>query len=256
MHSNDSPAPIGIIGGTALAELAGIDSDHALVDVETPFGAPSGPMLAGRLAGRDVRFVMRHGPGHKLTPHRINYRANIRALADAGCRQVIAIAAVGGITEPMRSGRIVIPHQIIDYSWGRAHSFYDDPDTGTLDHIDFTTPYAQQLRDGLIHAGQTLDMDPACHAVHGITQGPRLETAAEIDRMARDGCDIVGMTGMPEAALAREAGLDYACCAVVVNKAAGRSGGAAIHAEIEATLAQGIQDIEQILLAVVPALMD
>ncbi|GAB3685848.1 S-methyl-5'-thioinosine phosphorylase [Salinisphaera aquimarina] len=247
-------APIGIIGGTALAALAGLDDAQQPSTADTPFGPPSGPLLRGRLATRDVCFVMRHGPGHKLAPHRINYRANIRALADAGCRQVIAIAAVGGITEPMRSGRIVIPDQIIDYSWGRAHSFYDDPDGGVLDHIDFTTPYATPLCEALIRGAEAAGLDPAGSGVHGVTQGPRLETAAEIDRMERDGCDIVGMTGMPEAALAREAGLDYACCAVVVNKAAGRSGGTAIHAEIEATLAQGMVDIERLLEQTLPQL--
>jgi purine nucleoside phosphorylase len=154
----------------------------------------------------------------------------------------------------MRTGRIVIPDQIIDYSWGRAHSFYDAPEGGLLDHIDFTEPYDAGLSKALVGAATELDLDPAAGGVHGVTQGPRLETAAEIDRMARDGCDIVGMTGMPEAALAREAGLDYACCAVVVNKAAGRSGGTAIHAEIEATLAQGMADIERLLVAVLPKL--
>jgi len=246
--------PIGIIGGTALADLAGLSGSTREMRVNTPYGKPSGPLLRGELAGRDACFVMRHGPGHKLAPHRINYRANIRALADAGCKHVIAIAAVGGITEPMRSGRIVVPHQIIDYSWGRAHSFYDDPADGDLDHIDFTDPYASQLRGALVRSAAGLELDPADHAVHGVTQGPRLETAAEIDRMERDGCDIVGMTGMPEAALAREVGLFYACCAVVVNKAAGRSGGTAIHAEIKTTLAQGMNDMQQILEAVVPTL--
>ncbi|MDA3921518.1 MAG: S-methyl-5'-thioinosine phosphorylase [Salinisphaera sp.] len=248
--------PIGIIGGTALAELAGVvvakgDQEPC---VSTPYGPPSGPLVRRELAGRDVCFLMRHGPGHKLAPHRINYRANIRALADAGCRQVIAIAAVGGITEPMRSGRIVVPHQIIDYSWGREHSFYDDPQDAPLDHIDFTDPYAPTLRNVLLAAAENLGLDPASRAVHGVTQGPRLETAAEIDRMERDGCDIVGMTGMPEAALACEAGMAYACCAVVVNKAAGRSGGTAIHAEIEATLARGMSDMQAILETAVPAL--
>lgn len=240
-------APIGIIGGTALANLAALDNAETRDATTTAYGPPSGPLVRGRLADRDVCFVMRHGPGHRLAPHRINYRANIRALADAGCRQVIAIAAVGGISDAMRGGRIVIPDQIIDYSWGRAHSFYDDPDGGALDHVDFTTPYDATLRDALARSAAELELDPAVGGVHGVTQGPRLETAAEIDRMALDGCDIVGMTGMPEAALAREAGLDYACCAVVVNKAAGRSGGTAIHAEIETTLARGMADIQAIL---------
>lgn len=252
--SPNDGAPIGIIGGTALADLAALEAAETREPVETAYGLPSGPLVRGRLARRQLCFVMRHGPGHKLAPHRINYRANIRALADAGCRRVIGIAAVGGITPPMRAGRIVIPDQLIDYSWGRAHTFYDDVTGGALDHIDFTEPYSEPLRGALIEAARELAMDPAARGVHGVTQGPRLETAAEIDRMARDGCDIVGMTGMPEAALAREAGMDYACCAVVVNAAAGRSDGAPIHAEIETTLARGMADIERLLVTVLPNL--
>ncbi|HET7314702.1 S-methyl-5'-thioinosine phosphorylase [Salinisphaera sp.] len=247
-------APIGIIGGTALAELAGVTQQDEPAWPETAYGAPSGPLVRGRFAGREVCFVMRHGRDHRISPHAINYRANIRALADAGCRQVIAIAAVGGISETMTPGRIVIPHQVVDYSWGRAHTFYDDPEGGELDHIDFTDPYTPALRQALIDAATALDFEPADAAVHGVTQGPRLETAAEIDRMERDGCDIVGMTGMPEAALAREAGLSYACAAVVVNKAAGRTGGIAIHAEIKATLTRGMIDIERLLESVVPTI--
>lgn len=246
--------PIGIIGGTALAQLAGVQAAADPTTPNTDYGQASGPLVLGEFAGREVCFVMRHGPGHRIAPHAINYRANIRALADAGCRQVIAVAAVGGITEGMTPGRIVVPHQIVDYSWGRAHTFYDDPASGELDHIDFTDPYAPTLRQALIRSADELGLDPAGQAVHGVTQGPRLETAAEIDRMERDGCDIVGMTGMPEAGLAREAGLYYACAAVVVNKAAGRTGGLAIHAEIEATLTQGMVDIECLLEAVVPTL--
>lgn len=249
-----SAAPIGLIGGTALAELSAMEGRGEPAWPETAFGPPSGALVRGRSAGRELCFVMRHGPGHRVAPHAINYRANIRALADAGCRRVIAISAVGGISAAMRPGRIVVPHQIIDYSWGRAHSFYDDPGAGVLEHIDFTDPYTEDLRAALVAGANRLGLDPAAQAVHGVTQGPRLETAAEIDRMERDGCDIVGMTGMPEAGLAREAGLDYACCAVVVNKAAGRTGGLAIHAEIEATLAAAMAAIERLLAAVLPAL--
>ncbi|MES1953473.1 S-methyl-5'-thioinosine phosphorylase [Salinisphaera hydrothermalis] len=246
--------PIGIIGGTALAGLAGVETNGPATIPDTAYGPASGPLVHGTFAGRDVCFVMRHGPGHRLAPHAINYRANIRALADAGCRQVIAIAAVGGITEAMAPGRIVVPHQLIDYSWGRAHTFYDDASAGELDHIDFTDPYTPALRQALINAAAGLGFDPAEAAVYGVTQGPRLETAAEINHMERDGCDIVGMTGMPEAGLAREAGLDYACASVVVNKAAGRTGGLAIHAEIEATLARAMSNIEAWLEAVLPIL--
>lgn len=243
-----------MIGGTALGRLAGLVATADATIPNTPYGPASGPLITGVFAGREVCFVMRHGPGHRIAPHAINYRANIRALADMGCRQVVAVAAVGGITAAMTPGRIVIPHQIIDYSWGRQHSFYDDPVCAGLDHVDFTEPYTQALRAPLIQVATTLALEPAERAVHGVTQGPRLETAAEIDRMARDGCDTVGMTGMPEAALAREAGLEYACLALVVNKAAGRTGGLAIHAEIEATLARGMGAIERLLEAALPAL--
>lgn len=246
-------APVGIIGGTALARLAGLE-DNGAKTVQTDYGPTSGPLMTGFLAGREACFVMRHGPGRGIAPHAINYRANIAALTAAGCRQVIAVAAVGGITEAMTPGRVIIPHQIIDYSWGRAHSFHDACSDEYVQHIDFTEPYSSALRHALINAARRLALDPASRAVHGVTQGPRLETAAEIDRMERDGCDIVGMTGMPEASLAREAGLDYACAAVVVNKAAGRTGGLTIHAEMEATVARANADIERLLLAVLPAL--
>ncbi len=143
-------APIGIIGGTALAQLAGVHTPTDPTTPNTDYGPASGPLVLGEFADRKVCFMMRHGPGHRLAPHMINYRANIRALADAGCRHVIAVAAVGGITEAMTPGRIVVPHQIVDYSWGRAHTFYDDPSRGELDHIDFTDPYAPTLRQALI----------------------------------------------------------------------------------------------------------
>lgn len=245
---NEISAPLGIIGGTALAHLAALESAQRL-ELETEYGQPSGPLVAGTLGGRNVMFLMRHGDGHAIPPHAINYRANIRALADAGVRKVIAIAAVGGIAETMPAGSLVVPDQIIDYSWGRAHSFWDGG--AEMLHVDFTDPYDAGLRGHLIASGIELGLNLVDHGVHGVTQGPRLETASEVNRMERDGCDIVGMTGMPEAGLAREAGLDYACCAVVVNAAAGR-GTAAIHAEIEQTLADGMRDVAAILGHCVP----
>lgn len=240
-------APIGIIGGTALSRLPGMQE----IPADTPYGPPSGPLLAGGLAGRDVVFLMRHGPGHTLAPHAINYRANLRALANVGVQQVIAVAAVGGITDAMTPGRIAIPHQLIDYSWGRAHSFHD-AHSETVEHIDFTEPYDQPLRQALLGGACGLGFKPADSAVYGVTQGPRLETAAEIDRLERDGCDLVGMTGMPEAALAREAGLAYACLAVVVNRAAGRGGD--IHADMEKTVTIASDNALRVVQAALPAL--
>lgn len=246
------PGPIGIIGGTALSGPLGLDGDADERETHTAYGAPSGPLVHGRWAGRDVVFLHRHGPAHHLPPHAINYRANIRALADAGVERIVAVGAVGGITAAMRAGRVVIPHQIIDYTWGREHSFADTA-PGPVPHVDFTEPYDRTLRARLAAGAEKRALDAATEAVHGVTQGPRLETAAEIDRMARDGCDIVGMTGMPEAGLAREAGLAYACCAVVVNAAAGRGEGA-IHAEIERTLKAGMAAIGDLLAEVLPTL--
>ncbi|MDN5863331.1 MAG: S-methyl-5'-thioinosine phosphorylase [Salinisphaera sp.] len=251
MTPNFDTAPVAVIGGTALADLAGLECvrDHS---VDTPYGAPSGPLRHGVLGDRKVVFLFRHGPGHRIAPHAINYRANIHALADAGAKAVIATAAVGGIGRDMHPGRLVIPHQIIDYSWGRAHSFGGDAG-GAARHIDFTEPYDAGLRRALLEAAAAEGIAAAPAGVHGITQGPRLETAAEIERLARDGCDLVGMTGMPEAALAREAGLAYACCAVVVNRAAGR-GDRPIHGEIEQHLARGMATLGRLLARVLPGL--
>lgn len=244
-------SPIGIIGGTALAELAALEGGEETT-AETPYGSPSGPLCRGRLGGRDVLFLFRHGPGHSLPPHAINYRANIRALADAGVQTVIAAAAVGGISDRAAPGAMLLPDQIIDYTWGREHTFADGPDA-PLQHIDFTEPYDASTRATLLDAAHTCAFAPVPDGVHGVTQGPRLESAAEIERLRRDGCDIVGMTGMPEAALAREAGLAYACCAVVVNWAAGRGEGA-IHADIERYLADGMSALGTLLAEAIPNL--
>ncbi len=210
---------IGIIGGTGIEQLQGLDSirEHA---IDTPFGAPSRPVQEGRLAGQTLFFLHRHGSPRAIPPHRINYRANISALHTLGVRRLVAINAVGGISPGMQPGRLVIPDQLIDYTWGREHSF-DDGSNGKLLHIDFTEPYDRDLRIALVEAAEAAGVGHEPFGVHGVTQGPRLETAAEVRRLAGDGCDVVGMTGMPEAALARELGMAYACVCMVVNPAAG-----------------------------------
>jgi 5'-methylthioinosine phosphorylase len=210
---------IGIIGGTGLEQLEGLTlvREHALA---TPFGAPSRPIQEGLLGGQTLYFLHRHGSPAAIPPHRINYRANISALHALGVRRLVAVNAVGGISPDMQPGRLVIPDQIIDYSWGREHTF-DDGSSGSLQHIDFTEPYDRQLRLALVEAAETAGIAHEPCGVHAVTQGPRLETAAEVRRLARDGCDVVGMTGMPEAALARELGMAYACVCMVVNPAAG-----------------------------------
>lgn len=208
-----------MIGGTGMDQLEGLEIVESQ-SVDTPFGAPSRAVQRGRLHGRDVLFLHRHGSPRMIPPHRVNYRANLWALHSLGVTEIIAINAVGGITAPMRPGRLVIPDQVIDYTWGREHTF-DDGESGELMHIDFTEPYDRRLRCSLLDVAVAADIPHENSAVHGVTQGPRLETSAEIQRMARDGCDVVGMTGMPEASLARELGVAYASVCMVVNAAAG-----------------------------------
>jgi 5'-methylthioinosine phosphorylase len=211
--------PLAIIGGTGIDELEGLEivRDHR---VETPFGETSRPIQEGRLGSAPLFFLQRHGSPSAIPPHRINYRANVWALHALGVGGIVAINSVGGITESMRPGRLLIPDQLIDYTWGREHTF-DEGEEGELMHIDFTEPYDRTLRMELLAAADSARVPHEASGVHGITQGPRLETSAEVQRMARDGCDVVGMTGMPEAALSRELNVPYAAVCMVVNPAAG-----------------------------------
>jgi 5'-methylthioinosine phosphorylase len=197
--------PLAIIGGTGIDELEGLEvlRMHSL---QTPFGNPSRPVQEGRLGTSQLFFLQRHGSPGAIPPHLINYRANLWALKSLGVGGIVAINAVGGISAAMRPGRLLIPDQVIDYTHGREHTF-DDGHEGELMHIDFTEPYERALRQELLASAQDAGISHEASGVHGITQGPRLETAAEIRRMARDGCDVVGMTGMPEASLARELGI-------------------------------------------------
>lgn len=234
-----------IIGGTGLTQLPGL----AIVrreKVSTPYGDPSSELVFGRYHNQNLVFLARHGSPHSIPPHKINYRANIQALKDAGISCILAVAAVGGIRADMEPGIIAIPDQLIDYTCGRAHTFFED-DPEQVTHIDFTHPYSPWLREKVLRAAQVAGIAAIDGGVYGCTQGPRLETAAEIRRMERDGCALVGMTGMPEAALAREAGLDYACCAVVANWAAGKTAGEITMEEIEAHLATGMEDMARVL---------
>lgn len=242
---------LAIIGGTGLTSLPGLEITRREV-VYTPYGAPSGHLTHGRYAGREVVFFARHGYDHSIPPHRVNYRANIWALSNVGVRQVLAVAATGGIRADMQPGWLAFPHQIIDYTYGRAHTFFER-DLERVTHIDFTCPYDETLRQRLITAARTAGLDFVADGVYGATQGPRLETAAEIRRLERDGCDLVGMTGMPEAALARELELAYACCAVIANWAAGK-GKEDIHAEIEIHLKRGLEQVRRLLAALLPQL--
>jgi len=234
-----------IIGGTGLTRLPEFDKIRQ-EKVVTPYGAPSADLTFGTLYGKELIFLARHGDKHTIPPHRINYRANIWALKLAGANCLVALAAVGGIRADMAPGRIAIPGQVIDYTCGRQHTFFED-DLDQVTHIDFTHPYSLPLREKLLSAAGGAGLRIIDGGVYGCTQGPRLETAAEIIRMERDGCDLVGMTGMPEASLARELEVEYACCAVVANWAAGKTREEITMSDIEANLARGMHDLSFLL---------
>ncbi|PZO07302.1 MAG: S-methyl-5'-thioinosine phosphorylase [Lysobacteraceae bacterium] len=238
---------LAIIGGTGVYRLASLEDTQA-IEGETPYGAPSGPVRVGRLAGRRVAFLARHGEGHSLPPHRVNYRANLWQLESLGAQRVLAINTVGGITERFGPRVLALPDQLIDYTWGRTSSFWDG-EGGELLHVDFGDPYTPSLRQAVREAAAKSAIELVDGGCYGATQGPRLETRAEIARMRRDGCDLVGMTGMPEAGLARELGLDYACLAVVANWAAGCGDDA------EITLADVLANVDA-ASAGLPALLD
>jgi 5'-deoxy-5'-methylthioadenosine phosphorylase len=211
---------LAIIGGSGLTRLANLEGARRR-DVGTPYGEPSAALAFGEIAGHGVVFLARHGDGHTLAPHEVNYRANVWALKESGATEIVSVATVGGIAERAGPGMLMVPDQIIDYTWGRASTYFEGRFV-PVKHVDFTEPYSQPLREKLLAAARTCGEPVLEGGVYATTQGPRLETAAEIERLARDGADIVGMTAMPEAALARELGLAYAAIAVVANHAAGR----------------------------------
>jgi 5'-deoxy-5'-methylthioadenosine phosphorylase len=211
---------LAIIGGSGLARLSVLEVTHRQV-VRTPYGEPSCALTFGLVGGRNVVFIARHGYGHSLAPHEINFRANIWALKQQNVKGIIAIGAVGGIRHDMTPGAIVLPDDVIDYTWGREHTFFEGLDKPVV-HVDFTHPYCPDLRARLLASARDEQVPVVDGGVYACTQGPRLESAAEINRLERDGADLVGMTGMPEAALARELELPYAMLTVVANYAAGR----------------------------------
>ncbi|MDH5183184.1 MAG: S-methyl-5'-thioinosine phosphorylase [Gammaproteobacteria bacterium] len=236
---------IAIIGGTGLTSLKNLQLDQREV-VHTPYGEPSGPLVHGKFADTDVVFLPRHGSGHTIPPHKINYRANLWALKEQGVTHIIAVNAVGGIRDDMGPGVLVVPDQIIDYTCGRSNTYFEDGLESVV-HIDFTEPYCQALRSVLIQAAQSAKVEIIDGGTYAATQGPRLESSAEIRKLERDGCDLVGMTGMPEAALARELNLCYAALAVVANWGAGKVDGAITMEAIETCLNEGMQKVRSSL---------
>jgi len=240
---------LAIIGGSGFTKLETLEIIRREV-VHTPYGEPSAPLAHGLFNGQEVVFLPRHGTAHTIPPHKVNYRANIWALKHIGVSSIIGVAAVGGIGEDMAPGVIAVPDQIIDYTYGRDHTYFEN-DLSHVTHIDFTQPYTETIRQTLIKAAHTAHVKIVPHGVYGATQGPRLESAMEINRLERDGCSLVGMTGMPEATLARELELNYACCAVVANWAAGRGDGPITMDEIDKHLGQGMAQIVSLIAAFV-----
>ncbi len=242
---------LGIIGGTGLTQLANLEITHRQV-IRTPYGEPSGALTFGKIKDHEVVFMARHGYGHSIPPHEVNYQANLWALQAQGVKNVVSIATVGGIDPDYAPGAIVIPDQIIDYTHGRKATFYEG-NGKSVTHVDFTEPYCEKMRQQCMQAAALAGEKTIDGGVYAAVQGPRLETAAEINRLDRDGATMVGMTGMPEAVLARELGLCYAAIAVVANHAAGRntSKHAISFEEIDVVLKQAMQRVRIILEHVV-----
>jgi 5'-methylthioadenosine phosphorylase len=239
---------LAIIGGSGLTQLACLDVVRQEV-VRTPYGEPSGTLTFGRIGGREVVFLARHGYGHSIPPHRVNYRANLWALAKvAQADGIVSVASVGGIRNDLGPGAMVVPHQIIDYTWGRPATFFDGGEAPVV-HVDFTEPYDRSLRETLLCAAEAVGLGVSGKAVYAATQGPRLESAAEITRLERDGADVVGMTGMPEAVLARELEIPYAAICVVANWAAGRGDSASMIAfdKIETVLQSAMVQVRSVI---------
>lgn len=239
----NSSARLAVIGGSGLYSLGEAFSEESIL---TPWSTEPVTVTHSRLNGRDILFLPRHGKTHRIPPHRIPSREQIWALRELQADTIVAVNAVGGIHPDCLAGSLVIPDQIIDYSWGRPHTFFDGLDN-LASHCDFTDPYHQKTRLTLLEACHQLGFKCRDGATYACTQGPRLESRAEIKKLANDGADIVGMTGMPEAALAREAGLAYASLALVVNAAAGLGGDNLIIDDIRTHLDAGIERILAVL---------
>ena len=246
---------VAVIGGSGLTQLKNLHITRREV-MRTPFGEPSAPMVFGELCGQTILFLPRHGVGHTIPPHDVNYRANLWAIREAGVRNVIAVNAVGGISvDFVKSGTLVLPDQIIDYTYGREHTFFGS-EQKRVTHVDFTDPYCESLRRVLVEGAKRAQLPLIARGTYGATQGPRFETAAEISHLERDGADIVGMTGMPEAGLARELELCYASIALVVNPAAGKATGTISLKEIEHYLETGMANVRRLLEHAIPLIVE
>lgn len=241
---------LALVGGTGLNQL---QDNLEVIEIETPYGSPSAVIQVIETEPVRLLFLARHGNPHRFPPHCVNYRANMWALREAGADQVLAVSAVGGVCEPYGPGTLAAPNQLIDYSWGRDHTYFDSEHTDLV-HVDFTRPYDGPLRTALMKAADRVDVDVMDGGCIGVFQGPRLESAAEIERARRDGCHMAGMTSLPEAALARELGLDYAGLAVVSNWGAGVTSGLLSEDDIAETLKEPMTRVRQLVRALIEIL--
>ena len=242
---------LAIIGGTGLSELQGFESLEKIA-LKTAYARAKVQLMRVASEGKEFIFLPRHGVDHKTPPHAINYRANIAALSELGVTEIVAVNAVGAIHIDLIPGSVAVPDQLIDYSHSRDVSFYDGK-LKAVHHIDFTKPYSEIIRQRILKATKAIStncqiMDAGTYAC---TQGPRLETAAEICRLAQDGCDMVGMTGMPEASLARELEIDYASLALSVNWAAGLSDEPITLEDIHSVLESGMGFVSAVITEIV-----
>ncbi len=237
------PNPLGIIAGSgfyALDALSGADMTRG--SPLTPYGEAACAPIAGSWNDHQVAFLTRHGEKHDTPPHLVNYRANLTALQQVGVRGLLLVNCVGGIPPTLGPGRICVPNQVIDYTWGRESTFFDQ---GEVRHTDLTEPFCAEFRAAILAAGASHDLHAG--GVYGCAQGPRLETAAEVNRFARDGVDYVGMTAMPEVALARELEWPCAMLSLVVNYAAGRGEGVIDQTDVSRILAEGMPRVQKLI---------
>ena len=241
---------LALIGGTGLTEL---DETVQSISVDTPYGAPSAAIREVLKGPVRLLFLPRHGNPHRFPPHCVNYRANMWALREVGADHVLAVSAVGGVCEPYGPGTLAAPDNLIDYTWGREHTYFDS-DQAELEHVDFSWPYDGPLRRLLLKASTDASVDVLDGGCIGVFQGPRLESAAEVEKARRDGCHMAGMTSLPEAALARELGLDYAGLAVVSNWGAGVTGAPLSEDDIAETLKQPMMRVRAVLDALLNGL--
>jgi 5'-methylthioadenosine phosphorylase len=247
MSLTSTPAArIGVIGGSGMYDLDSLD-DAGTVDVTTPYGPPSGPITVGTLAGRPVAFVARHGAGHRLLPGEVPYRANLAALRRLGVRQVLAVSAVGSLTERLAPGTLVVPDQIVDRTRGtRPGTFFGD---GVVGHVPMADPYCNRLRRTLLAAGRD---GVAAGATYCCIEGPQFSTRAESLLYRAWGLDVIGMTAVPEAALAREAGLCYAALAMVTDYDCWHESAESVTADLVArTMRKNVETTREVLAAAI-----